>query len=67
MLNDDDEPALDISKKATLASGAVLKLILDPQRPPVAGVRSRWSRPESSAPSPKSSFDLPGYTAASTY
>lgn len=67
-VNDGGEPALDIAKKATLESGAVLKLVLDPQRPPVAGVALPLVKAkEITGTFTEVVLDLPGYTAALDY
>ncbi|MDN3242394.1 phosphatase PAP2 family protein [Glycomyces tritici] len=68
VLNDGDEPALDVDKKVTLGAGAVLRIALDPQRPPTAGV----DLPVIKAQEVKGTFaevvlDLPGYTATAEY
>ncbi|MFG3341149.1 phosphatase PAP2 family protein [Glycomyces sp. NPDC048151] len=67
-LNDEGEPALEVEKQVTLDAGAVLKIALDPQRPPAAGVEL----PVIKAKEVKGTFaevvlDVPGYTAAVTY
>jgi autotransporter-associated beta strand protein len=68
VLNDADEPALEVAKQVTLGDGAILKLTLDPQRPPTAGV----VLPVIKAKEVVGTFaevvlDLPGYTATVTY
>lgn len=68
VLNDGGDPAVEVSKQVTLGDGAVLKLTLDPQRPPVAGV----SLPVLKAKEIIGTFaevalDLPGYTATLEY
>ncbi|MFC3492481.1 phosphatase PAP2 family protein [Glycomyces rhizosphaerae] len=68
VLNAEGEPALEVANKVTLGSGAVLKIALDPQRPPVAGV----SLPLAEAEEIVGTFaevvlDLPGYTATLEY
>jgi autotransporter-associated beta strand protein len=67
-LNDGGDPVLDIDKQCTLGAGAVLKLALDPQRPPAAGV----PLPLLEARQIEGVFaevvlDLPGYTATLDY
>jgi autotransporter-associated beta strand protein len=68
VLDDGGEPALDVAKQVTLDEGAVLKIALDPQRPPTAGVEL----PVIKAKEVKGTFaevvlDLPGYTATVEY
>lgn len=68
VLNDGGEPALDVSKQVTLGAGAVLRIALDPQRPPVADVKL----PVVKAKEVKGKFaevvlDLPGYSATVEY
>jgi autotransporter-associated beta strand protein len=68
VLNDSGEPAVEASKKVTLGSGSILKLALDPQRPPTTGV----DLPVVKAQEVKGAFaevqlDLPGYTATLKY
>lgn len=68
VLNAEGEAALEVSKQVTLGSGAVLKIALDPQRPPVAGV----SLPLVEAKEIIGTFaevvlDLPGYTTTLEY
>ncbi|MEU5155862.1 phosphatase PAP2 family protein [Glycomyces sp. NPDC021274] len=68
LLNDGDEPALDVDKKVTLGAGAVLRVTLDPQRPPTPGV----DLPVIKAQEVKGTFaeivlDVPGYTATAEY
>ncbi|HEX2142910.1 MAG TPA: phosphatase PAP2 family protein [Glycomyces sp.] len=67
-VNDGGDPALDVDKQVTLDSGAVLKVVLDPQRPPAAGV----ALPVVKAKQVNGTFaeiqlDLPGYTATAEY
>ena len=68
LLNDGDEPALDVAKKVTLGAGAVLRIALDPQRPPTPGV----GLPVIKAQEVNGTFaevvlDVPGYTATAKY
>lgn len=68
VLDDGGEPALDVAKQVTLDAGAVLRIALDPQRPPVADVKL----PVIKAKEVKGKFaevvlDLPGYTALVEY
>jgi autotransporter-associated beta strand protein len=68
VLNDEGEPALDVAKQVTLGSGAVLRITLDPQRPPTAGVEL----PVVKAKQVTGTFaevvlDVPGYTATVAY
>jgi len=68
VLGDGDEPVLDTSKPVTLGAGSVLKIALDPQRPPAAGVKL----PVIKAKQVTGTFsavvlDLPGYTATAEY
>jgi autotransporter-associated beta strand protein len=68
VLNDGDDPALEVAKQVALGDGAVLKIALDPQRPPAAGV----SLPVIKAKEVVGTFaevvlDLPGHTATVEY
>ncbi|WP_205325559.1 phosphatase PAP2 family protein [Glycomyces sp. YM15] len=68
VLNDGGEPALEVDKKVTLDAGSILKVTLDPQRPPAAGV----DLPVVKAKEVRGEFaevqiDLPGYTATAEY
>ncbi|HEY1094599.1 MAG TPA: phosphatase PAP2 family protein [Glycomyces sp.] len=68
VLGDSDEPALEIDKTLTLDAGAVLRIALDPQRPPAPGI----DLPVVKAKEVKGEFadvviDLPGHTATVQY
>lgn len=68
VLNDSGDAPLEVSKKVTLGRSAVLKITLDPQRPPAAGVKL----PVVTAQEIKGTFaevvlDVPGYTAKLDY
>jgi autotransporter-associated beta strand protein len=68
VLDDGGEPALDVAKQVSLDEGAILKIALDPQRPPTAGVElSVIKAKEVKGTFAEVVLDLPGYTATVEY
>jgi autotransporter-associated beta strand protein len=68
VLNDEGEPALDVAKQVALGSGAVLRITLDPQRPPTAGVELPVVKAKQvSGTFAEVVLDVPGYTATVAY
>ncbi|MCC3765255.1 phosphatase PAP2 family protein [Glycomyces sp. TRM65418] len=67
-LGDGDDPALDVSKEVALGPAAVLRIALDPQRPPAAGMPLTVIKAKQvTGTFAEVVLDLPGHTVTVEY